>query len=282
MSPTWLLLVPAAMLAWTHLVAVVGFAVQAADRNVPIGLTPVVLARVSREAGARMVLGLLGWFAWGAPTPKSGPAPSDSASSHKGLPVVLVPGMTFNRASLWPLALYLRKRGVAWVYPIDRLDRAGTLASEAEALATEIGRMRAASGAARVDVVAFSTGGLVVAWYLRHHGPHAVRRLVTIATPWRGTRLAVFGRGRAVEEIRYGSHVLDDLWPPPVPCTCVYSTDDPVVVPSDSAVPAHAADAVRVDEAGHMELLLSARVYRSVLAAIEQPTMVEPDAEPAA
>ncbi|MEQ1500684.1 MAG: alpha/beta fold hydrolase [Myxococcota bacterium] len=268
MAPYWLLLVPTALFAWTTIVAAVGVAIQAADRNEPIAASPALFARIAREAGARAALRLASWLAWGRPDPK----PSQAPQNPRLPPVLLVPGLTWNRAGFWPLATFLRRRGWRWVFPIDRRDRDGTLATEAEGLAAAITALRAASGATRVDLVAFSTGGLVAAWYLRHHGATNVRRLVTVGTGWSGTRLAVFGRGRSVEEIRYGSHVLDGLWPPAVPTVCVFSPDDPVIVPASSAIPPHGADAVRIDECGHVDMLLSARVFRAVQAALDLPS----------
>jgi triacylglycerol lipase len=274
-----MLLVPTAACSVAALVATIGFAVQAADRNEPVMISAPVLARIAREALARTLLRTLGWFAWGRAAPLYVPKPGGAVHRARRLPpVVLVPGMTWNRASLWPLSIFLGRRGWHWVFPTDRQDRGGTLATEAEALARHVQRVLAESGAPAVDMVAFSTGGLVAAWLLRHHPGVPVRRLVTIGTAWNGTRLAVFSRGQAVDEIRYGSHVLDGLWPPAVPTVCIYSPDDLVVVPAQSAIPplagrgaAPLADAVRIEQGGHVELLLSARVFRAVLTALDHP-----------
>lgn len=267
LAPYWLLLPPTLLLAWTALAASVGVAVQAADRNQPIALSPALASRVAREAVARAVLRVIGLFAWGRPLPRPGPAPQDPRRA----PVLLVPGLTWNRASLWPLATFLRRRGWRWVHPLDRASAQAPLAVEAEALGEEVRRLCVTTGAERIDLVAFSTGGLVAAWYLRHYGAGRVRRLVTLGTAWRGTRMAVFGRGRANEEILYGSHVLDGLWPAPVPTVCVFSPEDPVVVPASSAIPPDHAEVVQVEACGHVEMLVSARVYRAVQAALEQP-----------
>jgi pimeloyl-ACP methyl ester carboxylesterase len=273
-APHWLLLPPAVLLAWTTLVAAAGVAVQAADRNQPIALSPALAARIAREAAARAMLRVLGPFAFGRPSPKPvawGPHPGPGSAPLRQAPVLLVPGLTWNRSSLWPLTVFLRRRGWRWVHAIDRASARGPLAVEAEAFGEEVRRLCVASGAEQVDVVAFSTGGLVAAWYLRHYGTARVRRLVTLGTAWRGTRMAVFGRGRATEEILYGSHVLDGLWPAPVPTVCVFSPDDPVVVPATSAAPPDNADLVQVEACGHVEMLVSARVFRAVQAALEQP-----------
>ena len=280
MASYWLVALPMALFAWTTLVATIGFAVQATDRNEPVGASAPVVARIARESAARALLRVLGALAWLASwVPRKSPGPVVSA--RRLPPVVMVPGLTWNQASLWPLATFLSKRGWPRVVATDRQDRQGTLASEADALALQIRRVLSETGASQVDLVGFSTGGLVAAWYLRHHGAAHVRRLVTIGTGWTGSRMAVFGRGRAVDEIRFGSHVLDGLWPPPIPTVCIWSPHDPVVVPASSAQPRHGADAVRVEEAGHVDMLVSARVFRAVQAALDHPVpLAVPDPVP--
>lgn len=247
-----------------------GFAVQAADRGQPVRIDAATIGLVSREAGARALLLALSALAVGRRTV---PARASAGVAERATPpVILLPGLTWRRTSLWPLRRFLVQRGWRWVWAIDRASADGTLAAEAEALRLAIAELRRTTGARQVDLVAFSAGGLVAAWYLRHlDQDRSVRRLVTLATPWRGTRLSVFGRGRAVEEVRFGSHVLDGLWPPPVPTTCLWSPDDTVVVPAESAAPSHAAEAVRIDGAGHVDLLLSGRAFRAVQAALEAP-----------
>ena len=71
--------------------------------------------------------------------------------------------------------------------------------------------------------------------------------------------------------MRHGSHLLEGLTPLPVPLVCVWSATDPLVVPARSAHPPHGADGVCIDAAGHLDLLLSARVWRTVQAALGQP-----------
>lgn len=265
----WFTLVPLALFAASASVAGVGFCVQAADRNVPFAMDRRTLAMIAREAGARIVLLALDLaHRFRDPGPPDPSAPSSGGARR--VPVLLVPGMNWSAGSLWPLATFLRNRG----YPVWATPRArprSPLAVEAAALSTRVEAWCHRTGAAQVDLVAFSTGGLVAAWYLRNQGGARVRRLVTIGTPWQGTRMAVFGRGPAVDELRFQSHVLDGLFPPPVPTTCVYSPDDPVVVPAASAAPDHGCARVHIDSGGHLDLLVSARVYRAVMAALDAP-----------
>lgn len=256
-------------------VVVAAWAVRVADTGQPAEVDRRTLAVVSREAAARSLFTVT--------SPLGGArAPSRSLAGvpeKRVPPVLLLPGLDAGRASLLWLQAFLRHRGWPWVWITDRGGRDMGLAERAEALDREIGRYLQATGARELDIVAFGTGGLLAAWHIKHHEPR-VRRLVTIGTPWAGTRLAVFQRGRSALEVLPGSHLLDGLVPDQVPTTCIWSPDDPIVVPTRSAVPETGVQTVRIEGAGHLEMLLSARVYRAVQAALEQPSAtLEPVAE---
>ncbi len=221
-----------------------------------------------REAMARSLFFLgrpLQWFGGSAP------AMSTAAVPQRRLPpVLLVPGLDAGRVSMFGLATFLQRRGWPWVWVVSRGSREQSLSEAAEAFHEQVRQLCEASRAESIDLVGFGTGGLVAAWYVKHHPEAPVRRLVTIGTPWRGTRIAVFQRGRAAREVLPGSHILDGLAPPRVPTYCVWSPSDPIVVPTSSAVPQEGVQSVRIEGAGHLEMLLSPRVYRAVQAALEQ------------
>ena len=244
------------------------WAVLAADRGVPATIDRRTLAVWFREAAARSVFTVLrplGRFV-GDPA---------AASLGPRAPLVLVPGLDVGGISWLFLAIFLRRRGWQDVVVIPRGTRDESLADAANALRDGV----AAATAGRhpkVDIVAFGTGGLVAGWYLTHHGEDRTRKLITIGTPWRGTRIAVFQRGRAAVEVLPGSHLLDGLVPTRVPTTCLWSPDDPIVVPTASALPDAGVQSVRLEGAGHLEMLLSARVFRAVQAALEQPHGSQP------
>jgi hypothetical protein len=252
------------LVVWAGLLALVGAAVQAADIGEPVRLDSRWLGMLSREMGARIL------FVVGAPFSfvKSRPWLGEGRG---GPPVLLVAGGSASRVSLFPLAVFLSRRGWRWVWPLGRVSSDSSLLEEAEALARSARSLRDTTGAAEIDVVAFGTGGIVVAQAFRDRELGGVRRLVTIGTPWRGTKLAVFGRRRLAADVRHGSHLLDGLTPLPVPTTCVFSPTDPLVVPARSAHPPDGAIGVAIDGGGPLDLLLSARVWRAVQAALLQP-----------
>jgi len=267
---TYLLIGPMLLLAFTLALSFGGFAILAADRGTPVAWSAKVVSVYVREALARCLIILMSPLGWTNPGPSLW---SVGASTEvKRTPVLLLPGYGTNRSCLAPLCLFLANRGWTWLWAVNLGRRDRSLSDHAAEIGKQVDQLRRRTGAAKIDIVAFSMGGLVAAWYLRHlDGDQHIRRLVTIGTPWRGTRLAVFARSASAREMIYGAHVLDALAPPPAPTICIWSPDDPVVVPTSSGVAEQGAQSVRIDAAGHIDMLVSARVYRAVQAALSHP-----------
>lgn len=178
-------------------------------------------------------------------------------------PVLLIPGYALTRVMMWPLATYLRYRG-RWVWAINNPifeDDLPTFAAHARDAADELRRQ---SGADQIDIIGHSMGGLVAAWYIQHLGGAAhVRRLVTLGTPWAGTMMAIFSLGRQGRSLRPDSAVVESLDGFQHDTVAIWSQEDCVVLPTSSAVPAHAR-AVEVADVGHLDLLQNASVMRAV------------------
>lgn len=195
--------------------------------------------------------------------PRAAPASSPARSA-----VLLVPDTGRNRASLFPLAFFLRRRGHAWVWPINRRPASAPLHEQAWHLSRAVERLQLASGAPQVDLVCHGDAGLVAAWYLAHLGGHDnVRRFVTLGTPWSGTRTAIFRRGAVARDLAPGSDFLGRLGPIDVPDAALWSASSPAVQPGDSA---WLAGATQLDRAGHAELLVSRRSWLLVQDALER------------
>lgn len=263
----WLLLIPTAVLVGAALIALLGTVAQAMSSG--RSASPTVWLR---EAFSRVLVLAL--------TPLAfldvSPAPiTDAPTDGTHLPVVLIPGYATNRSAWWFLCQYLGHRGWRWLWPINHAGRGATIEAHAHRVKREVERICRASGAEKVDLVGFSMGGLAAAWYLHHlDGTARVRRLVTVATPWAGTRLATFALSPAGRQMRPDSEALEGLAPAGVHTVAIWSPDDPVVIPARSCVPPGARE-VLVDGAGHLEMLFSARVFRAVQTAL---THGEPDA----
>ncbi len=168
-------------------------------------------------------------------------------------PVLLVPGYGGDTTAVGRLAEVLRAGGrEATVVPAPG-DGTGDLREQARGL-DRVAREALASGAPSVDVVGYSAGGVVARiWVAELGGDAYARRVVTLGSPHHGTESAL-----AVAELLPGAcpeacrqlvpdgPLLADLpESPPGPLwTSVWTEDDQVVTPPDSAV---MAGAVNVD-----------------------------------
>ncbi|MCQ4208110.1 esterase/lipase family protein [Streptomyces longispororuber] len=114
-------------------------------------------------------------------------------------PVVLVHGTFGNSVDNWlVLAPYLVKRGYC-VFSLDYgqlpgvplFNGLGPIAKSAEQLDAFVGKVRGATGAAKVDLVGHSQGGMMPRYYLKFLGGAAeVNALVGIAPDNHGTTLS--------------------------------------------------------------------------------------------
>ncbi len=105
-------------------------------------------------------------------------------------PVVLVHGYTQNRVDFVYLSRALRRRGLGPVYGFNYYSL-GDIRHNAKRLARFIDAVRHETGAAAVDLVCHSMGGLVARQCVRLD-PSRIRRCVTIASPHSG-----FAAGRS-------------------------------------------------------------------------------------
>ena len=88
-------------------------------------------------------------------------------------------------------AMHLRGRGV-WAYA-PHVNPYDTVAVRAASWADRLERVLAETGAERVNLVGFSTGGLDARWLARDPGwAGRIASLVTVSTPHRGSELAAY------------------------------------------------------------------------------------------
>lgn len=169
-------------------------------------------------------------------------APRPAQEAGPPVPVLLVPGWFDTGADLARFSTRLREAG----WPPDRIlaltfaDRTGSNRGHALEVAAAVGALRARTGAARVDIVAHSMGGLATRLYLRDHAG-AVRRVVFLGTPHRGTWAAYLAFGEGRNEMLPGSRFLQELnagraVPPGVEAMTVRTLLDTHILPGESAM----------------------------------------------
>jgi triacylglycerol lipase len=177
--------------------------------------------------------------------------------------VVLVHGYLANRSTLFPLAAYLRLRGVQQVLQFNYDSRAGV---ERGALALREFLRRNVRGG-RIDLVGHSLGGLVARVYVQElGGSRRVDRCVTLGTPHRGTYNSYWLWSRVGGELRPDSQLLARLAASSggasgVRFLSLIAGSDNLVIPRVFA--SHEREVV-IEDVGHVSMLFSPSVLRMV------------------
>jgi triacylglycerol lipase len=228
---------------------------------------------------AAVVLAAVAALAAGLGRP-GGPAASFGPAET---PVLVVPGYNGTPESVGALAARLRSAGRR-VVVVDLPDRGtGDLRASASALAAAVDR----TGAARVDLVGYSAGGVVVRlWLADPARALQARRVVLLGTPNHGTELA--GAAAALDpglcatsvcQLAPGSALLaqlnrDDETPPGPRFFSIWTALDQTVIPPATAVLDGAAnirvqDVCRSARLGHGDLVTSPVALGLVVEALD-------------
>lgn len=191
-------------------------------------------------------------------------------------PVLLVHGYGHNRSGWYLLDRALRRSGFTSVHTMNYWPLRGVpeLASDLEKRVREI---RDLTGADRIHVVGHSTGGVLLRWYIQElGGDQAVDTAITVASPHEGTISAYAGAGALARDLRPGSTVMrriaSRVAETPVRWISYYSNLDVVVQPAASAMlrhPALKATNILVKDHGHVSMMLSSKVSRSIVSQLE-------------
>ncbi|CAN5809400.1 hypothetical protein BH09PSE5_BH09PSE5_18700 [soil metagenome] len=183
--------------------------------------------------------------------------------------VVLVHGFVCNRGAWAPMTAQLERANMPFIAvnlePVfaESIDEYVPIVERAVNAAID------ATGRPPV-IVAHSMGGLVVRAWLAGDGArqHAVKHVITIGSPHRGTLLARFARAPNARQMRLdspwveklGSSLQDD---PFAGFTCFYSDCDNIVMPcSTAALPG--ADNRLLRGAAHLEMAFRPEVWDEV------------------
>ena len=202
---------------------------------------------------------------------------SPSGDTLHDTPVLLVHGFGHNRSGWTRLEQRLARRGFGCVYSVNYNPFRHDVPEIASELGTQIERVRDATGAASVNVVGHSLGGVLLRWYVQElGGDEVVDTAITVASPHEGTRAALFGRNRTAHELRPGSWLMrrlaDGARPMDVQWVALYSNLDVLVQPASSAMlrdPVLEARNVLVKDRGHIAIMASSKTLDIIVAALD-------------
>lgn len=182
-------------------------------------------------------------------------------------PLVFVHGLGGSSGDFLPMALFLRAHGRKRSYRVH-FAAERSLYERADDLVTYIGEVLDANGAAQVDVVAHSLGGVIARLAIARGGLEAhVRSLTTLGTPHAGTYPARYGATAMVKNLRPGSPAVTELeahgWPAGVRGATCWSANDVFILPPESAA-VEGTEQIDLSPFTHYSYLLSPRSWATV------------------
>lgn len=236
--------------------------------------------RIGPGAVLRMVLleyaGLILLFVVIQPFERWWLGPDRLRRSPDRLPILLLHGYQCNRGAWLRIRSGLEAAG--WVVATHSLEPAlADIDDYAEGVARRIDEVLAATGAAQVILVCHSMGGLVARAYLRRFGAARVARVITLASPHHGSRLAWLAWGRNGRQMRTGNPWLAELARVPLPpgTVSLYSIHDNQVMPQRACSELAGAHNIALSAIGHLGMLLSPAVTAALLAELGSPVRSE-------
>ena len=185
-------------------------------------------------------------------------------------PLIFVHGYLCNRGVWWWMLRKLRWHGIR-AHAINLEPPHASIDALADGLHRDIEDFMQVYPGAKPILVTHSMGGLVARAYLKQHGSARVQKLVTLASPHRGTRLAWLGLGQNAREARPGSPWLAALAAGEtidVPLVNVWSTGDNFIAPQTSSHMETGRE-VALEGLGHLSFLFSWRVLKLLLDELE-------------
>jgi pimeloyl-ACP methyl ester carboxylesterase len=256
-------------LAWRSGVAMVSDGLMLSGLY-PLGIHAWRAARGDRRAHAlRIALAEWGMALMVSALRPAGFWPLPGAANHGPRPVILLHGYAMNRANFVVLARRLAAAGLGPIVGFEYWTL-GRVAAGARQLGWFVDQVCEATGAAEVDLVGHSMGGVVARYYVAFGGGDArVAHLVTLGSPHAGTDVSAVGVGHASRELITGSTLVTRLGSAPAPAhaklTTILSEADGLV-PAAMQPPIAGAERIVYPDLGHVALLGSRRVAHDVIA----------------
>lgn len=191
-------------------------------------------------------------------------------------PVLFVHGYYGHAGNFWMLRSKLKNMGLDCFAAYSYRTTAGSIEDMAIELSRQVDRIKLESGCERVDLVTHSLGSLVALHYVaKMDGSANIRKVIAIAAPFAGTRMAAFFPRHAADLLHPKNPELAELHEAAkqvqgTEFVSIYSSDDALVVPGESGELKGYGTNHALQGMGHNTLLFSERtaeVLRSELTA---------------
>jgi len=188
------------------------------------------------------------------------------------LPVLLVHGYLHNQSAwLWFIHALQKQAGIGAIFSLNLNPPCASIVEFAEILKNKIHAIQTETGAEQIILIGHSMGGLVSSYYCEYLAPPGeINKIITLGTPFQGTRTGVLGVGKEIIEMAPESSFLSDLneriQQSKVPYYTIASKIDNMIVPWEAALlpEGEAKEQLVLEDYGHMRLLISNIVVEQV------------------
>lgn len=129
-----------------------------------------------------------------------------------------------------------------------------------------------------IVMVGHSLGGLLAKTYAGKRATETlspvIRRVIALASPFKGSKMAVLGLGALSDSLRYRGALVRELeaYEPdtPLPCVAIYSPVDNMVLPAESLIPPGGWKREQTVPMGHVAPLYHGPTFERVLSFVEE------------
>lgn len=188
-------------------------------------------------------------------------------------PILLIHGYVQNQTDWLWFRHKLKEKNVGPIYSLNLCPPFASITEFAELVKKKVELIRQETKHPNIILIGHSMGGLIASFYSEYLAPpHEVSAVITLGSPFQGTKLAALGMGQNAVEMAPNSKLLSDLTQKIEKSSVKYhyiaSKIDNLIVPWDSAIPAFSKDRdnnkLILEDHGHLSLLISPKVINQV------------------
>lgn len=193
--------------------------------------------------------------------------------SLSAIPVLFVHGYLHNQMAWFWFTRYLQKKtGIGPLYSINLFPPFASIGTLAKQLKAKINDIKIETDASQVILIGHSMGGIVCSYFCEYLAKSKeVAMVITLGSPFKGTRIAMLGFGKNAKEMRPNSSFLTDLGEriqhSKIPYYSIASKIDNMIIPWQSALLSDESTIKKqfiLEDHGHLRLLTSLLVINKV------------------
>ena len=188
-------------------------------------------------------------------------------------PILLIHGYRQNQMDWIWFRYQLKNQDLGPIYSINLHPATASIAQLAHLVKNKVQAIQQETGQSKIILIGHSMGGLVSSYYAEFLAePSQVLSVITLGSPFQGTKLAALGCGQNVLEMaphsKFLKEITERLQHSTVEYRHVASKIDNLIVPWQSALPPTPPkenDQLILDDHGHLQLLISPTVLDQVV-----------------